>query len=146
MTKILVICLGNLNRSPLCAHLLQRAGFDADSAGFRKANQPAARKTREWARQNLNLTSLIYHRSKVVTQELLDAADLIILMTPAHTRYLEGYNVSMEKIRYLGAYLNPPQRRIPDPGYISFGPKLDKALSTVTRATQGLIAKLRESK
>jgi protein-tyrosine-phosphatase len=135
--KILVLCLGNINRSPLCCEILRRAGYEVDSAGFRKTGQPATKKTRQWAWQNLNL-DLHHHRSKVVTEGMLEEANLIVLMTPKHRRNI--ITCPAEKTTLLGHHLDPPRDTIPDPNYLAKdSPEFDRALQMVVDATNGLI-------
>lgn len=135
--NILVLCLGNINRSPLCAGLLRKAGYNADSAGFRKEGQPATKKTRQWAWSNLNL-DLHSHRSKRFSRKMLAEVDMIVLMTPKHRDNIP--TEFWDKTVLLGMHLDPPRSTIPDPNYLAKdSPEFDQALQMLVDATNGLI-------
>ena len=88
---VLVVCTGNLCRSPLVAALLQRevdqAGLPAlvgsagTSAPFRRA--PDRRLLKVADELDLDLRD---HRSQPITLEQLQTADLVLTMTAAHRR------------------------------------------------------------
>lgn len=89
-TEILVVCTGNLCRSPTAAALLARHLEKAReptlvrSAGFLTeglpANPLAVEVMREWG---IDITS---HRTTLVTPSLVSEASLVIGMTRAHVR------------------------------------------------------------
>lgn len=91
--SILVICLGNICRSPYAEHRLTdelaRAGLDdvrVVSAGFilpGRSSPEAARRVA--ARRGLDLEN---HRSRVVTPEMARAADVTLVMAPGQLRQL----------------------------------------------------------
>ncbi len=81
--RILVLCYGNIYRSPLVAHLLRKnknlAGYAVHSAGFyEKVGRPCDGSYLEiLKRRGYDLSE---HRSSSTTREDLNAADLIIIM------------------------------------------------------------------
>lgn len=96
-SNVLVLCHGNVNRSPLCQYLLQESlGREVRSAGVKPdARGPASRKLRRWAAarwEHLShdkrmwklyerVTSLLeQHRARPLTDDLLLWADCIVLM------------------------------------------------------------------
>jgi len=90
--KILMVCTGNICRSPMAEVMLvdalSRCGVDdveVVSAGtWAGAGQPATREAQQVMRQRgIDLTA---HRSQPLTAELLDEADLILAMTSVHAR------------------------------------------------------------
>lgn len=142
--NILVLCLGNVNRSPLCAELLRRAGYNVDSAAVGHYTvRPAAKKTRDWAKKNF-MIDLSHHRSKLVAQYHIDWADLIVFMTERHyERVCRFKRCPRSKVIFLGDYLTP-KRSVPDPGFMSKdSEEFDRAMNTVVRATNRLISELK---
>lgn len=136
MKKVLVLCHGNINRSPLCAALLaQRTGVEILQAALKPITRPerAAKKMRE-AAAGIGL-DLEEHRSQQVTRAMVDEADMVI--------YMDGGNLKRLKVlmrarypdiswRCLGEFATKPVTRIPDPAF-------QKRDSTVFRDTIALI-------
>jgi len=90
--RVLFVCTGNLCRSPMAQVLFQdivskdaelsAAGIEADSAGTDPAFDEATAEAVEAMRgYGLDLSS---HRSKPVSERLVDWADLILVMEPWH--------------------------------------------------------------
>ena len=109
--RVLVLCYGNVNRSPLCAAVLRERGYStARSAGFYKAGQRAAKKTRELAANEYEL-DLSQHRSSLCTHEMVHWADFIICM---------GYRVrALLFQQFPCSALKVITWNIPDPGFLS---------------------------
>ena len=85
---IVVVCHGNICRSPLAAALLRRAlsptGIRVESAGFIGRNRPAPHDAvMAAARRGVNLSD---HRSRLLTADLVSAADLLVVMEPEQQR------------------------------------------------------------
>lgn len=91
--SILVICLGNICRSPYAEHRLTeelaRAGLDdvrVVSAGFILPGRPSPEAARRVAaRRGLDLEN---HRSRVVTPAMAREADVTLVMAPPQLRQL----------------------------------------------------------
>lgn len=87
--KILVVCTGNICRSPLGEELLKRQlpGKTVYSAGVgAMVGHGAYEMTQEVAREHgIDLSA---HRAQQVTQPLLAAADLILTMDQGHSDWL----------------------------------------------------------
>lgn len=84
---ILVLCYGNICRSPFAAELLQRqllrsrVDLQIRSAGFLTSGRGSPPEAQEAAScWNIDLAS---HRSRHVSPELIRSADLIVVMEPA---------------------------------------------------------------
>lgn len=97
---ILVICTGNTCRSPMAAKLLQHAlaaesaplnQLVVESAGVSAASGEPASSNSVAALRKANI-DLSQHKSKPVTQELIDRALVILGMTESHLQTLEFYN------------------------------------------------------
>ena len=95
MPKILVICTANICRSPFAEALLEQrlkdAGFDdfvVESAGtWAQLERPPARYSIRLAREmGLAIES---HRARMVDEEMLAAADLVLTMTASHKEALQ---------------------------------------------------------
>jgi len=85
---VLVICHGNICRSPFAAALLARglapAGVRVDSAGFTGPNRPCPPEALTVAaRRGVDLSA---HRSNLLTADAARAADLFVVMDPAYGR------------------------------------------------------------
>lgn len=91
MKRILIVCTGNICRSPMAAALLQshlredegRADWEVLSAGiWAPEGRPASGYAiDEMEKRDLDITG---HRSRRVSEELARSADLILVMTKHH--------------------------------------------------------------
>jgi protein-tyrosine phosphatase len=88
--SVLVLCHGNICRSPIAAALLARAlepfGIQVQSGGFIGFNRPVPAEAITAAKRHR--VELAEHRSRLVTAELVRAADLIVVMEPAQGRHV----------------------------------------------------------
>jgi low molecular weight protein-tyrosine phosphatase len=87
---LLVVCHGNICRSPLAAALLDRelAAFEVrvQSGGFIGFNRPPpAEAVAAAERHQVNLAD---HRSRLLTADVVRTADLIVVMDPVQRRLL----------------------------------------------------------
>lgn len=110
---VLFVCTGNTCRSPMAAALFKRllrergrGDIRVESAGLAANGSPATAEAAavmaEWGED------LSGHRSRQVTAELLEQADVIGVMTPSHRQFLTGIGIPAEKIIV-------PVPPIPDP-------------------------------
>jgi len=95
MRTILLVCTGNLCRSPMAAAILRArlredpacADWEVHSAGlWATEGQPASAPAR--AVMEERGYDLSHHRSRPVTEESVERADLILAMTPHHVEAL----------------------------------------------------------
>lgn len=112
--KILVLCHGNKYRSPTCEVVLKKLGMEVESAGFAYPKQRAAKSIRDTLRPfGYDLEE---HRSRVVTKEMVDTADLILYMDGGNLKRLAAqFPYALNKARCLASYIN--KKRIPDPAF-----------------------------
>jgi len=98
VANILIVCTGNICRSPMGEALLRRdlAALSAKSTvssagttdlGGRESPRHAVR---AMARMGLDISG---HRSRLATQELFEASDLILCMARAHVRFIVAQDV-----------------------------------------------------
>src|SRR5258705_3613995 len=85
---LLVVCYGNICRSPMAAALLDRElrplGIDVQSAGFIGFNRPAPAGAVGAA--NPHAVNLSEHLARPLTHNLVRNADLIVVMDPSQPR------------------------------------------------------------
>jgi protein-tyrosine-phosphatase len=112
--RILVVCHGNINRSPFAEALIRhlRPEFSVLSAGLHTHDgRRAARRARESAiRHGIDLEA---HRSRQLTDNMLDT-DLILYMDGANARRLEARGL-MSRARCIATYAGGT--RVLDPNY-----------------------------
>jgi protein-tyrosine phosphatase len=112
--NILVVCVGNICRSPMAMALLQAQYLDKhiDSAGVSAAvGQPADTAAIEVMKaQKIDITD---HISKQITSELTVNADLILTMSISEAKWIKSkWPHCRGKIFRLGHWL---EKDIPDP-------------------------------
>ncbi len=121
LERVLLLCLGNICRSPFGEARLQEmgrsdGGLQVRSAGFIGPGRPSPENARVAAlERGLDLEG---HRSQLVTPELVRWAELVVVMDPTQERALRHrFGAASERMVVLGD-LDPrlPGRRgIPDP-------------------------------
>lgn len=119
---ILLVCTGNLCRSPMAAALLRRYldGDDARrdwrvfSAGLwaEDGEPPSTGAVMAMAERGINLTG---HRSRRLTPQMVEEADLILGMTPQHVEAMrQAFPEARDRI-YLLAEMAGESHGIADP-------------------------------
>jgi protein-tyrosine phosphatase len=110
--RVIVVCTGNLNRSPFLAALLRRAGCTVISCGTSpgaKLKRPAAAKTRRMAEQyKLELSE---HRTRYfedVTPAEWDWADVVVGFNKNHVAAVKQVAPQVQTIVF----------KIADPGFM----------------------------
>ncbi|KFZ29200.1 hypothetical protein IDAT_05885 [Pseudidiomarina atlantica] len=122
--RILVVCLGNICRSPTAKFLLQHAlpAKQIDSAGITAMLHSEGKgwdmdaKARQIAKQNGH--EFGSHEAQQLTRELVNQHDLILVMEQEHRQYIgKRYPEAMAKTMLLGHWLAPAKqgKEIPDP-------------------------------
>ena len=117
---LLVVCYGNICRSPMAAALLDRdlrpLGIEVQSAGFIGFNRPAPAEAVDAAKRHaVNLSD---HRSRPVTADVVRTADLIVVMDASQRRQIcERFGRRPRDVVVLGDFDPAPveARTIRDP-------------------------------
>ncbi len=123
--KILMVCLGNICRSPLAEGILltkirdKSLLWEVDSAGtsaYHAGDLPDTRSIRVAAKHGLDIS---YQRSRKVTQRDLDEFDLIFAMDASNFRNLNQLTINNEQRKKIKLIMNeafPDENRgVPDP-------------------------------
>ena len=135
---LLAVCYGNIYRSALVAAFFDRwpiAGIEVRSAGFHPvAGRPAPERQIHLARRHG--IDLAPHRSSVLTDQLLEWADLIVLMDRHNWHGLISRGAPEEHLVWLGALDGGPVE-IPDPYRLD-----DRGVERVVERLMGCTAKL----
>lgn len=136
----LIVCYGNINRSPFAEHLARRRpGSEASSAGlYRKAGRPSPPLTiTVAARHGVDLDG---HRSVVVDERLLDNAPAIFVFDLDNlARIAARHPVALRKTHLLGALADSGDPLIADPhgcGELVLEQVLSQIEQAISRADQ----------
>jgi protein-tyrosine-phosphatase len=142
--RVLVLCYANRWRSPLTAALLARDGFLVKSAGFTKPGQGAGLPVRKVAK-TLGV-DLEGHRSQLVTQELVNWAELVVLMNLSHVDRLTRTYPKPARQAWvrLGQYADPRVDSIPDLAFLQ-GKAFDDTVALIQVATANLSKELQNA-
>jgi protein-tyrosine phosphatase len=133
--NVLVVCHGNICRSPLAGRILKdRLGDDfvRDRGLSVREGLLAAKKVRDWATDNGY--DLEGHRSVRVRQADVDWANIILYMDGGNReRLLDAFEGVLPKLVCLGSCIGA--EKIADPNYVKRGPELDALLAIVEKAS-----------
>jgi protein-tyrosine phosphatase len=140
---LLVVCHGNICRSPIAAALLDRElaafGIEVQSGGFIGFNRPApAEAMTAAARHSVDLSE---HRSRLATADMIRAADLIVAMDPIQRRLVcERFGRRPSDVVLLGDFDPSPveTRTIRDPVDQS-GEVFDQVYERIARCVRELV-------
>jgi len=115
--NVLILCYGNICRSPLAAALAARQfpNVSISSAGFHtKTGRPSPGFV--LAAAKMLGVDLAYHQSKCVDAKMIDEAQLIVIMDINNYELLKRlFPGALEKTLFLGMLLPGPQLEIRDP-------------------------------
>ena len=104
--SIVVVCYGNICRSPFAARLLHQrlegigSGIRVESVGFFGEDRPSPPEAVAVAAELA--VDLAEHRSRVLSRADMEATDLIVVVDPAHGRRLRREFGCGHKILVLG--------------------------------------------
>jgi protein-tyrosine-phosphatase/predicted ATP-grasp superfamily ATP-dependent carboligase len=115
--KVLILCHGNICRSPLAAALAARRFPKASftSAGFYPTTNRACPDFVLAAANNIGI-DLSEHRSKCVNAKMIDEAQLVLIMDMRNYAFVKKlFPHAFDKTLFLGMLLSQPQLEIRDP-------------------------------
>lgn len=134
---ILIVCVGNICRSPMAEYLLRarlpdRSGKQIHSAGIGAViGKPADAMALELLNeQGIDATA---HRARQVTREMLASADLVLAMEEGHLKRLHEIAPQIRGRAFLlGKWQN--NQPVPDP-YRQQRPAFEHAFKLIDQAT-----------
>jgi protein-tyrosine phosphatase len=112
--KILVVCVGNMCRSPAAEYLMRKRypHVSVSSAGIGAPIMQAAHPTMVGKLRTLGIDAS-RHRTRLLTRQMIIEADLILIMEQKHREPILKLEPSAaSKLFLLGSYFN---EEIPDP-------------------------------
>jgi protein-tyrosine phosphatase len=145
--RIVIVCYGNICRSPYAAAYLRRKleligvhGIEVESAGFigpdRRANNQAASIALE---RGLDLSN---HRSRLFQRTDAERADLVLAMTRTQRELLiQQFGVTRGQVELVGDFdvEDPPYREILDP-YGRSDEEFRRVFLQIERSIEGVCA------
>lgn len=159
-SRVLVVCHGAINRSPMCAAVLRAEGLTNVKVAALKPNGGGERAARKMRMAALDIgLDLEEHRSVKLDTNLLLWAEYVIYMDGGNLRRLgnvaDNYRVK-EKLPVsfdplpnqhwiaLGQYALPAVHRIPDPAFIKKDtPEFAAVVDLIHKASVRLAAAIR---
>ncbi|HBM07568.1 low molecular weight phosphotyrosine protein phosphatase [Pseudomonas sp. Choline-3u-10] len=142
--NILIVCVGNICRSPaaeaLLAHKLEGKGLTISSAGIGALVGNPMDKT---AHEVLNDHGVEHasHRARQVDSEMLHRADLILVMEQSHVQHIRQIAPEVHgKTFLLGKWLDDTE--IPDP-YRQSKPAFEHVHSLLTQSVESWLPYLK---
>ena len=148
MVNVLFVCTGNICRSPMAEYLfLSRMGPDAPwkahSAGLAAVDGLAASRAAIEVMDEVGV-NIRKHSSRELTNELIDEATIILVMTGAHAAELKRrFPKARDRVYLLGSFnKNAKENEISDP----VGSSLEiyrRTMNDITGCLDGLIRYLK---
>jgi len=110
-SKILIICLGNINRSPSVECILKQKGYKAKSAGFKVHTKKASGKAIRY--MNAQGYCINNHVPQEINEKLCDWADLILFTTKQHQkRFCKQFPIFRKKTKVFYNNVTDPHMTI----------------------------------
>lgn len=145
--NILVLCYGNIYRSPFVAEkisaVLDPSRWTIRSAGFyHKSGRPCTDDYVILAREFG--ISLEHHRSRQVSADDLEWADLIVIMDRKNWDLLREFGgTALEKAVWIGTFLDSGLAEVPDP-YNRSDADVKSIVGRLERAATALVERLQK--
>ncbi|MCM0612647.1 low molecular weight phosphotyrosine protein phosphatase [Marinobacter sediminum] len=142
--NILIVCIGNICRSPMAEYLLrarlpENGGKEVYSAGIGALVDEAADDTALELLKEQGIDA-IAHRAQQVTQEMLVDADLILVMEESHLKRLHEIAPQIRGRAFLlGKWQN--DQPVPDP-YRQQRPAFEHAFKLIDQAIESWLKHL----
>lgn len=153
-TKLMLfVCTANMCRSPMAEYMFRKeagpdSGWRVASSGIAAASGAPASEAAVEIMNELGL-DLSAHRSQPLTRELVDEAELIVVMTAEHAaRLLWRFPDAGSKIRLLASFVpngETEEEDIPDP--VGFGEFVYRGVrDLIAAAIPGLLEYVRRTR
>ncbi len=136
--KVLFLCFGNICRSPFAERYAAKLipGIEILSAGFYAQEKRSSPEDLQLAARRLGV-NLADWASKRVTQDMVNKADLIVLMDLRNYRdFRHTFPQNQVKVVFLGLFLDPPKVEISDP----YGKASDEMTRILMQIEEGISA------
>jgi protein-tyrosine phosphatase len=143
LRRVLVICHGNICRSPFGEALIAASApaLEVRSAGLHAGDANPADPQAIACAQRMGV-SLAAHRSQLATSELLEWADLILVMQGSHVAEIaRRFPQCVGRVRLLGDYLPDPPYVLPDPWGCADA-VFDRVFTRLRTAADRLVARI----
>ena len=151
--SVVFVCFGNIMRSAMAEHWMIRAmreerrhDIEVSSAGMHATNGNSAHPWAQLAAEGAGL-SLVNHRAKLLTREMVDQTDAILAMDFQNkSELLAQYPDAADRVFMLSAYADPPwkNREIPDP-YFGDEEKTSDCCKAIDVCVRRLLATLEKA-
>lgn len=148
--KILMVCLGNICRSPLAEGILKSKltnDFEIDSAGTIAMHQGKLPDSRSISTAREHGIDITEQRSRPITKSDLDSFDLIFCMDEENysnvIRLVEN-ETQKSKIHLILEYAGMGRKEVPDPYYGGIS-GFEKVYDMLDEASDKIAAKLQSS-
>jgi len=145
--RILILCYGNICRSPFVELYLKKLligdNVEIKSSGFHEViDRGSPDKIIKAAKgNNIDLSA---HRSSIVTPKMLKWADLIVIMDEDNWKDLLDLDNSIKnKIVWLGAFLSSSIIEIEDP-YLKSEDEVDVIIKKLIQSAEGLVEHIKK--
>lgn len=142
-TRLVFVCLGNINRSAFAEQVARGLGAHCCSIGLSTTTGvPAFRTAVTLAREfDLDLST---HRATDISDYELQPRDLLLVMEVRHARRLVARGVPPRQIVLLGAWAAPRRVHLHDPHTLS-DEYFRTCFSLIQSAVRGLVLHLRQA-
>jgi protein-tyrosine phosphatase len=140
--KILFLCYGNICRSPVAEKVAERLmpGMKIASAGFFPTEKRKTPGNVQSAAKSIGV-DLSTWSSRRVDQEMVHSADLVVLLDLYNFRdYRREFPDDLNKVLFLGRFLDPPQLTITDP----YDKSADETLRIIKLIEEGVAGLARQ--
>src|SRR5579859_5982366 len=151
MIRVLMVCMGNICRSPMAEgvfkHLVHEAGLDgqvevdsAGTTGYHAGERPHRGTLRVLAQNGIPYDGI----SRQITRADLSDFDYVVVMDDENLADVNALGMAQGKVvRLLDFAPDQPVREVPDPYY---NDKFEEVYDLVLQGAQGLLAQIRKER
>ncbi|MBE0549176.1 MAG: phosphotyrosine protein phosphatase [Rubrivivax sp.] len=142
-TRLVFVCLGNINRSAFAESVARELGANTCSIGLSTTTgAPAFHKTIRFAPEfGLDLAQ---HKATDIGDYEFEPGDLLLVMEVRHARRLVARGIPAESVVLLGHWASPRRIHLHDPHVLSDA-YFRTCFTLIRSAVHGLVGQLREA-